>query len=130
MYELGHTAGGLDLVDNPIPVAGGLHRHRGGPLTPPEKLPEGAPFMVNPLLADQPVIRSGHRRQGVVLVRVKGDILHGLRLLSAAFGRWVCPRARYLVRVRRRAALSSHHLTRPLFRQTVAPIERLAWHPA
>jgi len=51
--------------------------------------------MLNPLLAEEPAIRLGHRCQRVMLVRIERDILHRLRLLSAA------PTAGVLVSARR-----------------------------
>jgi hypothetical protein len=38
--------------------------------------------MHDPLFANQPAVWSHHRRERVALVRIEGDILHRLRLLS------------------------------------------------
>jgi len=46
-------AGRLDLVDDPIPVAGRLDRHRRSAITAAEKLRLRTAFMLDPLLADQ-----------------------------------------------------------------------------
>jgi hypothetical protein len=54
--------------------------------------------MLDPLLADHLPVGPGHRRQRVVLVGIERDILHLLRLLSAAsaagFPTRTIPRAR------------------------------------
>jgi hypothetical protein len=46
-------AGRLDLVDDPLPVAGRLDRHRRSAITAGEKLCQRIAFMLDPLLADQ-----------------------------------------------------------------------------
>src|SRR4029450_9468538 len=91
VHELGETAGSLDLVDDPVPVADRLqtppgaappHRARGARLTARQTLLERAPLMGQPLFADQPTVRPGHRGQGVMLVGIERDIFHLLRLPS------------------------------------------------
>ena len=80
MHEFGDAAGGLDLVDDPIPIADGLDRHRGARLTAVEKLPERSALMCDPLFTDETAILPDHRRQRVVLVGIERDIFHELRL--------------------------------------------------
>src|SRR5262245_34647811 len=70
MHELRDAPRRLDLVDDPVPVADRLHRHRRSPLTPFEKLPQCSALMHDPLFADQPAVRSHHRRERVALVRI------------------------------------------------------------
>ena len=82
VHKFGHAASGLNLVDDPIPVADRLPRDRRAPLTSREKLLEGSPLMREPLFADELTVRASHRRQGVMLVGIERDIFHVLRLLS------------------------------------------------
>ena len=82
VHELGHAAGGLDLVDDPIPITDRLHGDRGARLTSRQKLLQGSPLMGEPLFADEPTVRPSHRRQRVMLVGIERDIFHVLRLLS------------------------------------------------
>ena len=82
VHELGHAAGGLNLVDDPIPIADRLHGDRGARLTSGQKLLERSALMREPLFADELTIRPRHRRQGVMLVGIERDIFHVLRLLS------------------------------------------------
>src|SRR5262249_26271072 len=97
----------LNLIDDPIPVADRLHCHRRASLAPFEKLLQRPPFMRDPLLTNQPTIRSYHRRQRVALVRIEGDILHRLRLLSRLTPPSVA-HAHGILTVCGGAALSSH----------------------
>ena len=80
VHEPGDTTGGLDLVDDPIPIANGLDRHRGAGLTSLEKLLECAALVRDALFADELAVGPGHRRQRVVLVGIERDIFHLLRL--------------------------------------------------
>jgi len=80
--ELGHAAGGLNLVDDPIPIADCLHGDRGARLTARQKLLERSPLMGEPLFADELTVRPSHRCKCVMLVRIERDIFHVLRLLS------------------------------------------------
>jgi hypothetical protein len=78
--EPGDATGGLDLVDDPIPIANRLDRHRGTPLTSLEKLLERPALVRGALFADELAVRPGHRCQRVVLVGIERDIFHLLRL--------------------------------------------------
>jgi len=78
--QFGHAARGLDFVDDPIPIANGLDRHRGAGLTSVEKLLERPALMCDPLFTEDAAIGLDHRRQRVVLVGIESDIFHVLRL--------------------------------------------------
>ena len=80
VHEPGDATGGLDLVDDPIPIAHGLDRHRGAALTSLEKLLERPARVRDALFADELAVGPGHRRQRVVLVGIESDIFHLLRL--------------------------------------------------
>jgi hypothetical protein len=80
VHEPGDATGGLDLVDDPIPIAHGLDRHRGAALTALEELLERPALVRDALFADELAVRPGHRRQGVVLMGIERDIFHRLRL--------------------------------------------------
>jgi len=82
VHELGHAAGRLNLVDDPIPIADRLHRDRGARFTSRQKLLERSALMREPLFADELTVRPSHRRQGVMFVGIERDIFHVLRLLS------------------------------------------------
>jgi hypothetical protein len=82
VHEPGDAPSGLDLVDDPIPIAHGLDRHRGAPLTSLEKLLERSALVRDALFADELAVRPGDRRQGVMFVGIERDIFHVLRLLS------------------------------------------------
>src|SRR2546428_8742224 len=76
--------------------------------------------MLDPLLAYRPAIEAGNGRQGVVLVRIEGDVLHVLCLLLCGgppqdllTGTIPC--------ALRASALSSHHF----LRQAAGPVASL-----
>jgi hypothetical protein len=100
VHELGDTAGPLDLVDDPVPVADRLQRDRGTRLTARQKLLERSPLMGQALFADQPPVRPRHRGQGVMLVGIERDIFHLLRLLSRLTPPSVSPAHTVTVRAR------------------------------
>ncbi len=127
-HQLGETARGLDLIDDPIPAADRLDRHGRSPLAALEKLAHGAALMLDPFLSHELAVGRGHRGQRVVLVRVERDIFHLLRLLSRLTPPSVS-NAHGNLAVRGGAALSFHHLTPTLFWQILGRIERLGWHP-
>jgi len=81
-WEARDAPGGLDLVDGPIPVAHGLDRHGGAPLTALEKLLERSALVRDALFADDLAVRPGDRGLGVMFVGIERDIFHVLRLLS------------------------------------------------
>src|SRR5215470_11085859 len=54
--QFGHAARGLDFVDDPIPIANGLDRHRGAGLTSVEKLLECPALMCDPLFTEDAAI--------------------------------------------------------------------------
>src|SRR5215467_10914613 len=58
--QFGHAARGLDLVDDPIPIANGLDRHRGAALTALEKLLERPALVRDALFADELAVGPGH----------------------------------------------------------------------
>jgi len=80
VHEPGDAPGGLDLVDDPIPITNGLDRHRGAPLTALEEPLERPALVRDALFANELTVRPGHRRQRVVLVGIERDIFHLLRL--------------------------------------------------
>ena len=74
------ATGGLDLVDDPIPIANGLDRQWRAPLTSLEKLLERPALVCDALFADELAVRPGHRCQRVRLMGIERDIFHLLRL--------------------------------------------------
>src|SRR5262249_2993490 len=129
MDEPRNTPRRLNLIDDPIPVADRLHCHPPASLPPFEKLLQRPPFMRDPLLTNQPTIRSYHRRQRVALVRIEGDILHRLRLLSRLTPPSVA-HAHGILTVCGGAALSSHQRdSNPCFSLERACHRRVAPRP-
>jgi len=60
VHELGHAARGLDLVDDPIPVADRLHRHGRSPLATFQELAQRAAVMLNPFLSHELAVGPHH----------------------------------------------------------------------
>jgi hypothetical protein len=60
VHQPRQTARGLDLIDDPIPVANRLDRHRRSSLAALEKLTQGAALMLDPFLSHELAIRPGH----------------------------------------------------------------------
>jgi len=82
VHELGHAAGSLNLVDDPIPIPDRLERYGRAGLTSRQKLLQRSSLVREPLFADELTVGPSYRRQRVMFVRVERDIFHLLRLLS------------------------------------------------
>ena len=60
MHELGETARGLDLVDDPIPVADGFDRYGRSLLAAFQEVAQRSTVMLDPFLSDQLAVGPGH----------------------------------------------------------------------
>ena len=77
-----HLTGRLDLLDDPIPVAGGLHRHGGARLDAAQGLPDGSGPVFHALVELGTALGFLARQQRISLVRVQTDVFfHGVSFL-------------------------------------------------
>src|SRR2546428_5620854 len=60
VHELGHAASGLDLVDDPVPVADRLYRDGRSPLATFQDLAQRAAGMLNPFLSHELAVGPHH----------------------------------------------------------------------
>ncbi len=106
--QVRHHAGRFDLVHHPVPILHRLDCDGGALVTASEEPSQRAPLMRDTPLAHESAFASLHRRQRVVLVRGKRDILHRAAPPLRGSHHGVTPTRRVLHRVRGGAALSWH----------------------